>query len=584
MKGIILEMKELTDSREVMESKENPKMSTFLYIIVSLLVVSIIFSCVLEIDEYVKLNGEIKTKNISSSVMATSTCKINEINIEEGQYVNKGDVLFVLDTGYAEEQKNIIETSLQELKIRKENIEILKKSVLEDKNYFSENENSDFFYRYEQYKNAVKSKTNEIGNSKINTDLSKKETENLLNEINEKIKSFQIEHDEYIILKNSIINNDIVYPENNGYSLYLEYKSKYDKLQLTYEQYKEEYTTLEKKYNDYISNENDIQSIRLDYINQINLNIEKITENSENSSLISEYRKLVDCINNDQEYTGDELEVIKIYLDYKNKYNEKKQFNLDVINEQDLKIAKFNIENSSLDIESLKSVYISQIDGAINKLNENIEDMKSSKENYSYKLQALKDTSTYSDLTLETSKIDMLVSLNQEIAGIENNVLSYESQYKEYENIVKNAFILATCSGEATFVGKYNVGDIVTSGSNMCTIIPMESDLEAILYIPDSEIAKLKVGQKTEYIINSIPYNEYGKLTGEIISISADAISNKEMAVKYYLATANLSNTSLKNKNNNIRSLKSGMLLEAKSVTGKSKVIKWLLRKINLLD
>lgn len=242
------------------------------------------------------------------------------------------------------------------------------------------------------------------------------------------------------------------------------------------------------------------------------------------------------------------------------------------------------MENSSLDIESLKSVYISQIDGAINKLNENIEDMKSSKENYSYKLQALKDTSTYSDLTLETSKIDMLVSLNQEIAGIENNVLSYESQYKEYENIVKNAFILATCSGEATFVGKYNVGDIVTSGSNMCTIIPMESDLEAILYIPDSEIAKLKIGQKTEYIINSIPYNEYGKLTGEIISISADAISNKEMAVKYYLATANLSNTSLKNKNNNIRSLKSGMLLEAKSVTGKSKVIKWLLRKINLLD
>ena len=56
------------------------------------------------------------------------------------------------------------------------------------------------------------------------------------------------------------------------------------------------------------------------------------------------------------------------------------------------------------------------------------------------------------------------------------------------------------------------------------------------------------------------------------------------MSAKYYLATASLSNTSLKNKNNNIRSLKSGMLLEAKSVTGKSKAIKWLLRKINLLD
>lgn len=109
MKGIVFDIKDITDSREVMESKEPPKIRWFIYILLIVIAAAIIFACFFEIDEYTKVTGEIKTQKASSSVMAPSNCKLKEICVDEGQTVKSGDVLFVLDADYAEEQKNILE-------------------------------------------------------------------------------------------------------------------------------------------------------------------------------------------------------------------------------------------------------------------------------------------------------------------------------------------------------------------------------------------------------------------------------------------------------------------------------------------
>ena len=138
--------------------------------------------------------------------------------------------------------------------------------------------------------------------------------------------------------------------------------------------------------------------------------------------------------------------------------------------------------------------------------------------------------------------------------------------------------------GTVTLISEFSAGDIVQAGSSLCSIIPDGDDLKVTLYIPENEIAKVKVGQKTEYIIDAIPYNEYGKVTGEITSISADSISNGSSGMKYYIAQATLSENKLKNKDGNIREIRTGMLLEARSISGSKKIITWLLEKLNFVD
>lgn len=104
------------------------------------------------------------------------------------------------------------------------------------------------------------------------------------------------------------------------------------------------------------------------------------------------------------------------------------------------------------------------------------------------------------------------------------------------------------------------------------------------MYIPESEITKIEVGQKTEYIIDAIPYSEYGRITGEITSISADSVGDETTGMKYYIGQANLDTTSLTNEAGDIREVRTGMLLEVKTISGSKRVITWLLEKINFID
>ena len=78
MKEIILDIKDITDSREVMESKEAPKIRWFIYILSIAVAAAVIFACFFEVDEYTKITGEIRTQKASSTVTSSSDCKLKK--------------------------------------------------------------------------------------------------------------------------------------------------------------------------------------------------------------------------------------------------------------------------------------------------------------------------------------------------------------------------------------------------------------------------------------------------------------------------------------------------------------------------
>lgn len=108
MKGIVIDFKDISDSREMMESEESPKIRWFIYILLAVVVAAVVFACIFRIDEFSRVNGEIKTQDASSSVISLNNCKLKQILVSEGQTVKAGDVLFLLDSDYSESQKKIL--------------------------------------------------------------------------------------------------------------------------------------------------------------------------------------------------------------------------------------------------------------------------------------------------------------------------------------------------------------------------------------------------------------------------------------------------------------------------------------------
>lgn len=630
MKGIVFDIKDITDSREVMESKEPPKIRWFIYILLIVIAAAIIFACFFEIDEYTTVTGEIKTQKASSSVMAPSNCKLKEICVDEGQTVKFGDVLFVLDADYAEEQKNILDQKLDGYQSDLSNTELLKKCIEDNKNYFkNDNSDSKYYYRYEQYKNGVLLSAQEIDNSQLNSSLTTEEKENNLTTTKTSLTDKQNQLSEYKTLL-ICVKNDTEYSGKNQIvnASYAEYNTNYNKAVLISEQYKTSYESLSDQYSEQNSQEK-ITSVQVEtakqnsesaysnmvsyqsaYLSDIRSQILLIENqlisdngNEELQLALNNYKELKNSIEQGYDFNTNNSNLQNSYDqymtgytsladDYNTKYSEYQDlYNKYVqqssngnVTEASVSNAKSAYESALMDVDVLKNTFISQLQSKIGSLEDEIKTLESNKKSVELSLKGVEDLEEYEKLSGEKLKNEAVVTLNSEIDSLNENITSIEAQLVEVNETIKNSEVKASFDGTVTLVDELNPGDTVQAGNQLCSVIPMGEELKVMLYIPENEISKIEIGQKTEYVFDAIPYNEYGKITGEITSISADSVVNESAGTKFYIAQADLSALSLKNSDGNIREVKNGMMVEAKTISGSKKAIVWLLEKINFID
>ena len=98
MRYELIDFDKLSESREILEAKTPPFMSYFIYLVLLLFFVGFIWSWYGEVDIVVKANGVVRPGENVSNIINMQTGKINSINYEDGDYVQKGKILYKLDT------------------------------------------------------------------------------------------------------------------------------------------------------------------------------------------------------------------------------------------------------------------------------------------------------------------------------------------------------------------------------------------------------------------------------------------------------------------------------------------------------
>lgn len=630
MKGIEIDFKDISDSREMMESEESPKLRWFIYILLGAIVTAVICASFFRIDEFSKVNGEIKTQEAASYVFSLNNCKLKQILVVEGQKVKKGDTLFLLDADYAKNQKTILEQQLDTYNNDLKNTELLKKSIEENKNLFmNTSEDSKYYYRFEQYQNGNLLTAQEINNSVLTDDLSKEDKEHSLAVANTAINDKSNQLAEYRQLL-ECVQNRTVYSAGNGdaAALYNEFETNYKKAELLCEQNRIAYDTAQNAFlnqpSDEIVTSTQVEKAKQEsesllssmnekksyYLNDIRTKIVILenqctsdTNNADITGKLDEYIALKKAVESGDGYNSSDSQIKSSYDsfneeysdlsgEYSRKYAEYQrlysafltQSSSPSITESDVSKTKNAYDTSIIDKESIQSTYVSQIQNKISALEDEIKTMENNTKSLEVSLKNIKDHEAYEKLSTDKLKNEAIITVDSEIDTLKQSIVSLQSQFVEVDETIKNAEIKATVDGTVTLISELSAGDIVQAGNSLCSIVPENGELKVTLYIPENEITKVNVGQRTEYIIDAIPFAEYGKLTGEIVSISADSIMSETSDTKYYIAQASISGSSLTNKEGVTRDLKTGMLLEAKAISGSKRVIIWLFEKINFID
>jgi HlyD family type I secretion membrane fusion protein len=172
MKAYIQDISELSDSRELLESRPHPVIGIFTYTLIALIATAIIWSYLGEIDENIKAQGIVRPNQKISSIRSLVTGKVISVNLKEGSYVKKGDLLFTIEHSILDLQKGSMEAEYNKSTQELMNLEKFKKSVTNNRNYFSStlDKERDYFNKFIKYQTdiEVQSKQVELNFSTLN--------------------------------------------------------------------------------------------------------------------------------------------------------------------------------------------------------------------------------------------------------------------------------------------------------------------------------------------------------------------------------------------------------------------------------
>lgn len=160
MKKQIKTMEQLKDSRLMFE-KKLPAFGYMILLIVTLALVGVVIWSMYAHKPYMIISQGTVTNKASSYVMPAYTGEIEESFMEEGKLVQSGDVLFTIkSTDYNLQEEQLL-ASKETYEKQVDQLELLVKSIKDDKNYFDASKPEDELYysTFEAYKSQVSQNT-----------------------------------------------------------------------------------------------------------------------------------------------------------------------------------------------------------------------------------------------------------------------------------------------------------------------------------------------------------------------------------------------------------------------------------------
>ena len=106
---------------------------------------------------------------------------------------------------------------------------------------------------------------------------------------------------------------------------------------------------------------------------------------------------------------------------------------------------------------------------------------------------------------------------------------------------VQRTEIKSPTSGMVLGLAVHTVGGVVTPSSKILDIVPQSEDLVVEAQVSPMDIDRVQVGTTAEIRFSAFKSALTPKVTGKVVSISADRLLNEHTGMPYYLARVEVS-------------------------------------------
>lgn len=627
MRKEIYDIREMTDSKELYSERPNPFIAAFVYCLVGLIAAALIFSFFGKVDIVATAAGVVRPNDDISTVSGLVGGRVVEVNMDDGQQVQAGDLLFKVDTSENKITLKSLKKNAAEYKSEIAAYNKFIKNAGTGRNPFSSDRSNSEYTYYIEFQNYVLS----LKNGKLSADYDEDSTKQTVRTLKKQITEYEKEIEGLTAYKNSIEQGKDCCQE------FPEYSIRYNLYTASMEALEQEYQSQKRQ----IEVSTAAESNR-NYINQY-------TED------ISEYEYLLESIKKGKSCfpTAEKTVCRLLYDDYlagtaeyeRNYQNAKEMYEYYLemrqadeskeVSDYDISTAKSKMESAKEAIETYKNGKTIEYSQTLAELKSKLKELKltessqrskaellaeleksftNSKEQQHFKslsdtnssirsikaeLQSAKSNLKLNRLALELSqnsvdgggqRLSVSMTSMQTLAAVleKSDTLQMQldevnSQIKQLRTQIKQASVSASIDGVLNLPNPVIKGDVITAGTSIATIIPEnETSFKVQLYVSNADIGNIKIGDEVKYNLAAFPSSQYGILKGAVTSISKDVLTRDGNYSGYYIVEASIENKTLEDKDGNKGQIAVGMETEAKIVTQKKSILRYLLEKIDL--
>ncbi len=130
--------------------------------------------------------------------------------------------------------------------------------------------------------------------------------------------------------------------------------------------------------------------------------------------------------------------------------------------------------------------------------------------------------------TLNLIKREWLTDNLRQIVEIEKKVKITESQLKKVNRKLKLKNLYSPVDGTVNQLEVTTIGEVVTPGQALITIVPDNMQLLAEVMVLNRDIGFVSVGKKAEIKLDTFSFQKYGIVEGTVIHVSPDAVIDKQ--------------------------------------------------------
>ena len=184
------------------------------------------------------------------------------------------------------------------------------------------------------------------------------------------------------------------------------------------------------------------------------------------------------------------------------------------------------------------------------------------------------------DEQLKAEKQSYKTSALTDLSEIEGELAELNARIPALESRVDRTSVKSPVDGVVNQINYVTADAYISTGEVLLEIVPTGSDLIVETKVDPKDIAEIVTGQDVKISLTAYDPTRYGRMDGKVLSISADAMSEKHTGAQYYLVDVSIIG-SLYEDNGEKVAILPGMVASIDVLSGKRTILDYFWQPIS---